>query len=63
MCLLESNKRFSKYCEVKVGLKAQPTFWLQILIYVKFFSNSNDNFTCLIYDCICNEGKGVWARD
>ena len=39
MCLLESNKRFSKYCEVKVGLKAQPTFGLQILIYVKFCLN------------------------
>ena len=33
------------------------------LIYVKFFSNSNDNFTCLIYDCTCKEGKGVWASD
>ncbi len=39
MCLLESNKRFSKYCEVKVGPSAQPTFWLQILIYVKFCLN------------------------
>lgn len=63
MCLLESNKRFSKYCEVKVGLNAQPTFWVTNFNLCKILFKSNDKPICLIYDCICKEGKGVWARD